>query len=243
MQELRGMIPLLFIIGILFGIGYTVNYFETLYGFTSEKAVLDFLKTFILKYGLIVSFIGAFLEGLLLIGWYFPGSFIIFLTVILSGSPERAVLSVAVITLAMYSAYATNYVLGKHGWYRVLSKFGLEDMIHDAQRKLEKHTFKAFLFSFWQPGLASFTSTAAGVLQIPWKVFALYAFVALAGWNIFWGTLAYTFGETVIQTLFNRYVILSMASVWLLFKLYELWKDGALQNSTTDQPAETQISK
>jgi membrane protein DedA with SNARE-associated domain len=219
---------------VIISIGYALSYVEGLYGFTSEAVVIDFLKTFILKYGLIVSFIGAFLEALLLIGWYFPGSFIIFLSVILSGSIPNAILSVCVITVAMFSAYAVNYMLGRYGWYHVLAKFGLEIAIKDAEGKLNRHAPKAFFFSYWQPGLASFTSTAAGVLKYPFTRFLMLSLAALVVWNTFWGVLAYTVGESILETLFNRYVILALAIAWVSFKLYEDWKKGKFESASTD---------
>lgn len=223
MKDLRALIPIAVLFGVIFFVGYTVRYIETTLGFTTDTAVINFLKGFILEYGLIVSFIGAFLEGLLLIGWYFPGSFIIFLSVILSGSPERAAVSVAVVTLAMYFAYVVNYILGRYGWYKVLARFGMQELITDAQKKIETHAPKAFFFSFWQPGLASFTSTAAGVLRLTWKSFFLYAGASLVFWNVFWGILAYTVGESIIETLFNPYAILAFIFVWGSYKLYEEW--------------------
>src|SRR3990170_4468234 len=51
-------------------------------GFPSQEEIAAGAKELFSKYGLWIVFVGAFIEGLLLFGNYFPGGFIIFLGVI-----------------------------------------------------------------------------------------------------------------------------------------------------------------
>jgi membrane protein DedA with SNARE-associated domain len=212
------MLVPVFIFGLIYGIRYLLSWF----GLPDDQdLVTNALKGYILQYGFTVSIIGAFLEGLLLVGWYFPGSFIIFLTVILAGSVENTIISVVVVTLGMYSAYVVNYLLGKYGWYKVLAKFGLEGAIIESAEKLKTYGTRAIFMTFWQPGLASFTATAAGVIQYPFPRFLIEAAVSVCIWNAFWGTVAYFVGEQILKMLFNWYFIGVMLVGWLGLQFYE----------------------
>lgn len=214
-----------FVLVLLYGIRFILEWV----GIPADPDVLiAVLKGWIETYGFAVSIIGAFLEGLLLVGWYFPGSFIIFLTVILAGSIPNTIVAVLVVSLGMYSAYIVNFLLGKYGWHTLLAKFGLEPAIDDAKQRLEKYGTSAIFFSFWNPGLASFTATAAGVIQYSFLRFLAEAAVAILVWNTLWGAIAYTIGEQVLKMLFNWYFIGAILFGWALLKIYELWKEGKL---------------
>jgi membrane protein DedA with SNARE-associated domain len=190
------------------------------------EAFFEMLRINIQTYGLPLSFVGAFLEGLFCIGWYFPGSSIIFLSVIFAGSAQYAALSVVVVTTALYLAYCCNYFLGKHGWHRLLVRFGMQNQLDDAERQLNRHGLRAIFFTFWNPGLASLVATAAGTLRYPFKRFALASFVALSIWNTFWGVLAYVVGEKIIEYVFSYTFILIMIGVWIVVRIIEIYVIG-----------------
>jgi membrane protein DedA with SNARE-associated domain len=213
------------VLAVLYGVRYALEWV----GLPADNDILiAYLKDWIQVYGFSVSIIGAFLEGLLLVGWYFPGSFIIFLTVILAGSIPNTIVAVLVVSLGMYSAYIVNFLLGKYGWHTLLSRFGLDAAIDDAKQRLEKYGTRAIFFSFWNPGLASFTATAAGVIRYSFVRFLIEAALAILVWNTFWGIIAYNIGEQVLKMLFNWYFIGAILFGWALLKIYELWKEGKL---------------
>jgi membrane protein DedA with SNARE-associated domain len=206
---------------------YGLTHLLPLLGLPNDKeALIAILRGYIQTYGFAVSIMGAFLEGLLLIGWYFPGSFIIFLTVILAGNIPDTIEAVCVVTLGMYSAYVVNYLLGKYGWYRVLAQFGMEPAVADARKKIERYGTRAIFMTFWNPGLASFTSTAAGIITYPYIRFLVEALIALLVWNTMWGTIAYFIGMRVLNLLFNWYMIGAILAGWYAMQLYERWKDA-----------------
>ncbi|MFM2415173.1 MAG: hypothetical protein RI911_866 [Candidatus Parcubacteria bacterium] len=230
------LIPV-FVLVMLYGIRSLLNWF----GVPSDNDVLiEALKGWIQTYGFAVSIIGAFIEGLLLVGWYFPGSFIIFLTVILAGTIPNTIIAVLVVSLGMYSAYIINFLLGKYGWYMLLAKFGLEPAVEDARKRLEQYGTKAIFMSFWNPGLASFTATAAGVIHYSFLRFLAEAAAAILVWNSVWGFIAYMIGEQVLKMLFNWYFIGAILFGWALLKIYELWKEGKLftQPAAEAKPSE-----
>ena len=111
----------------------------------------------------------AYLEGLLLIGWYFPGTLVIIFAFVarrarcrcVSPSSRRSAAS------GLFAAYVTNFFAGKYGWYRLLLAFGLREPLENAQRRLTKYGLSAIFTTYWQANLASCISTAAGILQFP----------------------------------------------------------------------------
>ena len=95
-----------------------------------------------------------------------------FLGVISAGANiPKVVLIVAIVCAGFSIGYTIDYLLGKYGWYKLLTKFGMGQQIETAKARLEKHSFKAIAASYWEVNLASITATAAGILKIDFKRF------------------------------------------------------------------------
>ena len=181
----------------------------------TDGQLLPIVKEWFGEYGLGVVFIGALIEGFLLLGQYFPGGFIIFLGVISAGKDiARASSVVSIVCLAFFIAYTLNYLLGRYGWYKLLIKFGLGQSIEDSKDKLTKQGLNVIFFSYWEPNLASLTATAAGILQVPLKKFSIYSAAGIILWNIFWGTLVYTLGESALEIMGVKYILI-IFFVWI----------------------------
>jgi undecaprenyl-diphosphatase len=193
-----------------------------------REALIDVVRGLIERYGYIIVFLGAFVESLLLIGWYFPGSLIIFISVIFAPTPTAAVISVAIVTLALWCGYTFNFFLGRHGWYRVLVAFGIKQYLDEAKDKLTKYGIFAVFTSYWSPGLASFVSTAAGVLHYPAYKFLSYSLIAVVIWNIFWGTLIYTLGERALTLVLSWPFMVFVIVLWIGVRFWNEKKSSAL---------------
>lgn len=188
-----------------------------------DAHMLILVKEYFAHYGLWVIFIGALIEGFLLLGQYFPGGFIIFLGVISAGKDIPKVVEVVlIVSVAFFISYTFNYLVGKYGWYHLLIKFGLKQSLEKAKEKLTTQGLNAVIFSYWEPNLASLTATAAGVLGIPLKKFELYSAVGIVIWNIFWGTLVYLLGEAALNIVGFKYILI-IFGIWvaiILIKKY-----------------------
>lgn len=200
----------------------------------TDDQLLAVIKEWFGKYGLAIVFVGALIEGFLLLGQYFPGGFIIFLGVISAGKDvPRAALVVLAVSVAFFIAYTLNYLLGKYGWHRLLIKFGLGQSIEKSKDKLTRQGLNAVFFSYWEPNLASITATAAGVLHVPLRKFSLYSAAGIIVWNIFWGTLVYTLGESALEVIGLKYVIIIFL-VWIgiiILKKYFFEKKTETENA------------
>lgn len=150
-------------------------------------------------YGLPVLLLCAMLEGMLLVGSYFPGVFIITVSVIVSRSWQEAVVVVVVGSAGTLVAHGINYFLGRHGWYHLLTRFGLGGAIRDARMRLERHGLAAVFTSYWMLSLAALTDTAAGIAGVPFRKFALYSLLGTIFWNSVAGTTMYLLGERAIS--------------------------------------------
>ncbi len=150
-------------------------------------------------YGLIIVFLVAILEGMLLIGGYFPGVFIIFISVITASSFPEAALRIAIGTLGLFLGHVFNYGLGRYGWYRLLARLGATSSIEEAREKLPRQGLPAALFgSYWLPSMGAFADTAAGILRLPFKRFVLFSLLASVCWNFLVGTILYFMGEKAL---------------------------------------------
>jgi len=186
---------------------------------TDEKLV-SIVSSLFNHYGLVIILVSAFIEGLLLLGQYFPGSFVIFLGVISAGKDVvRASEVVGVVSIAFFFAYLCNYLLGKYGWYRLFIKFGLKNSIDRTKKKLQKHVFKTFILGYWAPDFATITATAAGVLKLPLKTFLFYSTISLLFWNIVWGTIVFTFGMAALKAVMGVAYVLIILTLWVAILL------------------------
>ena len=208
---------------ILVGVYLSMYAIWKILGLPSDDAMLPIVKEYFVHYGLIVVFVSALIEGFFLLGQYFPGGFVIFLGVISAGKDVwRASEVVAVVCVAFFIAYSLNFLLGRYGWYKLLVKFGLKGQLEHAKTKLAKQGLNAVIFSYWEPNLASITATAAGILDFPFRIFSLYSLVGVILWSVFWGTIIFMLGESALQLIGLKWVLIIFAG-WicvLLVKKY-----------------------
>jgi len=165
----------------------------------SSEELTGIVKALFDTYGLPILFLSSIVEGVLLVGGYFPGIFVIFLGVILTDSISQAMVVVAVVTAGLFLAHLFNYVLGRYGWYRLLIRFGMKDAVEEARKRLIKRGPLAILLSYWLPSLGALTDTAAGIMRMPFKKFFLYSFISVTLWDVLSGTLVYSFKSTALS--------------------------------------------
>ena len=192
-----------------------------------EDELIQIAKDYFEKYGLLTVFVSAVIEDLLLIGWYYPGSLVIFLGVIFAGKDiPKVVEVVSVVTIGLFIAYIINFFVGKYGWYRLLLAFGLKEPLENAEHRLTKYGLRAIFMSYWQPNLAALTSASVGILQFSFRKFLIYSFFATVLWSIFWGTIAYFLGGASLSFIGIRFIIIAIL-VWIVFRLW--FKKGSTE--------------
>lgn len=216
-MRIKETLKLLSIPLILMGIYLSMYAIWRVFDLPRDEHLLAVVKGWFLEYGLWIVFLGALIEGFLLLGQYFPGGFIIFIGVISAGSNIPSVIRVvSVVCLAFFISYTLNYLVGKYGWYKLLAKLGLAQSIEESKDKLTKQGLNVIFFSYWEPNLASLTATAAGILHVPLVWFSLYSAVGIILWNTFWGALVYNLGESAIKLVGFKYILIVFL-IWAIF--------------------------
>jgi len=189
----------------------------------SFEEFLEIIKRYYALYGFWFVFVGALMEGLLLINWYLPGSMVIVFGVVFTqGDPWRAVITVALVILAFFITAIINYALGRYGWYRLLSSLGLEAPLAKIKRRVEKHGLSVIFITYLHPNIGALTATSAGILNISFGRFVAYSLVALVAWNSVWGVVTYLAGPILLEAM-NFKVVLTVIAVWLVFLLVKFW--------------------
>lgn len=191
-------------------------------GLPTGEELVSRIREWFDAYGYPVVLISSFLEALLLIGLYYPGSFVIFIGVILAKTPAQAAAVVALVSIGFLAAALVNYALGKYGWYRLLVRFGLTEALARAKERVERHAFKALVTSTAIPNFLALTATAAGILFFPFARFLLFVIPAIILWNTLWGTIVYLLGDAALVLLGGKailFAILSVLAVEFLFRM------------------------
>lgn len=196
---LKNILKVIAIPSILFIAYLSLRALWLIFDLPPEDELLRTLVAFINQYGLIIIFVAALIEGLLLIGNYFPGGAVIFLGVIAAvGNIPKAALVVLIVCISFSIAYTINYALGRFGWYELFIRFGLRSTLESMQQKLSRHVFSAILSCYWLPNLAAICSTAAGIMRVPFGKFLFQSTIGLVAWNIFWGIFVYLTGDALL---------------------------------------------
>jgi membrane protein DedA with SNARE-associated domain len=199
----------------------------------SPEAMTQIVDGWFNEYGLPALFVCSILEGLLLIGGYFPGVFVIFIGVVLADSPMEALLAMTVATAGLLISHIVNYLLGKYGWYKLLVKFGMRGAIEESKRKMEKRGPIAIPLSYWLPSIGALTNTAAGILQLRFRTFILYSVASSVFWYSIVGILVYLLGDKAISLSVGNSgmaVAFGIVAVWMLILLI---MDKREKNSNT----------
>ena len=196
----------------------------------NKNELLVVLKDFFDKYGLIIVFLAAIVEGLFLVGWYVPGGTVMFIGVILAGKNIALVLlNGLIITIGLLLAYALNYFIGYYGWYRLLKKFGQSEQLDKYKIKIQKDLGTGLFLSYWHPNVAVWASTAAGILKINFKQFFWRSALVLLIWNLLWGALVYILGEKALAMASFKFIFMVIA-IWILIKLLLSYKLSKIKN-------------
>jgi membrane protein DedA with SNARE-associated domain len=184
-----------------------------------EETIIEIAKSYLDRYGVVIVLVAAYLEGLLLIGWYFPGTLVIIFALIVAGQDVARVAQIAALAgSGLAAAYVTNFFIGKYGWYRVLLAFGLREPLENAKARLTKYGLSAIFTTYWQANLASVISTAAGILQLPASRFLVYSLAAEAFWITFWSSLIFFLGRAALSLAGFRIILLALL-IWIALRL------------------------
>lgn len=152
------------------------------------------------SYGYYLIFMGALIEGIFILGFYIPGSLVVYLGASLA---RLGIISFPLVvlfgTLGFSLGYSINYCLGRFGWYRILEGIGFEEQIAKTKIKLKQHYNQALFFGYIMPSTGALISTSSGILKVPFRQFIIKTIIIQLHWSLLLGGLAYLFGMTFIN--------------------------------------------
>ena len=148
----------------------------------------------------------------------------IFVSVVSADTVSEATIRVIVGTIGLFFAHNVNYFLGKYGWYKLLTRFGLSTAIKESQEKFTKYGPIAIFMSYWLPSAGALTDTTAGILQVPFKKFITYSLVSVIFWDTLIGVVVYLLGKKVLIAVSSGGIMelsiqLSAVTVWIIILL------------------------
>ncbi len=195
-KVLKYFIVPLIAVGVYLGIIFLYR----ILGLPSDKEIIAFTGSYYERYGYWVVFIGALVEGALLINWYLPGSIVVAMGVIFAKQADLSVpLMLDLIILGFYSTALLNYALGRFGWYHVLLKLGLDAPLNKMKSKIEKRGLSLIFTSYIHPNIGALAATASGILHLSFKRFSLYSLISIIAWNTLWTVVFYFFGLVLLN--------------------------------------------
>lgn len=209
------MLPLLILFFLLL-----IFFLIAQFYFPNPDVLLDSLKDYFARFGYPVLIFSAVVESIPVINLYFPGSSIILLAAAFSRQGSLSIYLVVFLTAFAFSlTYAINYLIGMRGWYRLFSRFGMDEAIDKSKTQVEKHGSWWIWVSYVHPNIGALTSTAFGVLKLDFRIFIIQSILANIFWSIFWGILMYLSSDQVIGILTARWLVLAAVALVIMIKI------------------------
>jgi len=182
----------------------------------SQKDVTQYICRVFEEHGLVIVVLFSFVENIILVNAYFPGSIVILTAMgMTAGDPVRAFATFLCIIIPAAIAQVINFVLGRYS--SIIQPLIKEDVTIGQPRRL----WILFLLTYWHPHSSSITSFMLGANQFdPVRFLANYAIFGLI-WNSFWAVLMYSVGEigstsSSLIPIYYAYLILTI--------LYRSWR-------------------
>ena len=196
------------------------------------KWVLDKFE----RYGYLVIFVPVFLETA---GVPLPGETTLLLSGVAASQGSINVFeAIGVATLAATLGDNLGYAIGRFGGRRLVLRLASVGRLGTALARGEvffaKHGGKTVFFARWLPGLRIFGAWIAGMVHMPWRVFAVWNLAGALAWSASVIGLGYFFGRSlhlIERVLGVGGVVMLCAVAVAAFVLYRRHERRALHGS------------
>lgn len=185
------------------------------------ETLINILRVVYRQHGYWIVLVSGLVEAIIFVNWYFPGSIAILMGGLFSAEGILSLPVVIVIAVTALSAGSLiNYFIGCYGLIHVLLRFGIQASLEKAKRRLSEYGFLSVLPWYIHPQLASFVSTACGILGIPLPRFLMLNWLSFLFWGVVWGVLVYAFGIPLLYFLERYYLAVLVGGIlgWILVK-------------------------
>jgi membrane-associated protein len=199
--------------------------------------ILDFLRNLIAQYGYWAVGVTLLLENA---GIPVPGETVLLLASVLAYSREELQLSYIILVGVCAATLGDNlgYFLGYRGGRRLFDRYRSvfrirTETIVRGERLFDRYGAVTIFFARFIFGLRVVAGPLAGVLNMPWKRFALFNFLGALLWVSVISFAGYKFGKhwdllTEYMERFN--IVIVVAAVIVIFVLWR-WRKAHVSNS------------
>ena len=165
--------------------------------------IINFLESLHIKYGLLGLGIASFLEGIVYLGIYFPGSFIVALAVFLSDGTFKSLILISIIVaITLTITSFINYFLGKHISFKKNKEFS-------------KKLSKSFFLSMLHPNLLAFYFFNSGLERKGlWKI--IFVPIIMIPYGFILGVLLYNISDFAKQKIEEPLTMFILIMLWLI---------------------------
>jgi len=181
-----GLVP--FVLAALVAILIVVNSAFDIY--PSSERFAAYVRSWYESYGLLTLVGAGLIEGLFMIGLYFPGSFIIILLVFIAPKTPASLLSIILVGWFTFTAISTfNFFLGRYGLYRVFLALGGRSQIERLHKIFERWGWIAIFVLAINPTYLAILLICAGIARAPALRTLLITGASLLLWITAWTAL------------------------------------------------------
>lgn len=183
----------------------------------TQLEIITILKSIYNEHGPMILFVSVFLESIVYLGLYFPGSFIAFLIVMFSNGSFFEFFIIFVLSLlALFFGNVVNYSLGLF-------------MSQKQNLKYRKTTKKHFLVYILHPNLIAFHMFRCGIFKKNFHHIFILMFLFMP-YLIFLIALVFLFEQTG-DFVSSYYTVPSLLLLWLLFAMFLDYKEKPVLDS------------
>ena len=193
---------------------YLLTY--NLLGLPPVEDLFKLMEVAFQQYGLALLFFGLIIEGLFMVGFYFPGSVVAFGAVIFLGKTYVDILLIILIgSIALILVNILNYMLGKHGYYKLLEKFGAKGTIERMKIRFDKNKNGTILLFSSSPNFLAIISIYAGIVKTNLKEYLRFISLCI----LFWVSLV----SAIIFIFFHNINFKDSKFGWISFFIILAW--------------------
>lgn len=161
----------------------------------SSSDIIVFFQNYYEIWGYKIVFIGALLENVFPIGYFVPGSTLLWLGSFYSHDGGLSFLSVLKAgIIGSFLGHNIDYIMGRTGWYRIFKRFIAEENFKKARRYFVRGRIFEAIIVYFIGYTRSLLIISIGVLKIDYLKFGAFALLTATLWNIGFGLFGYFIG-------------------------------------------------
>ncbi len=182
--------------------------------FQNTEAIMNYIRILYSQYGLILVFVGGFLETLFMVGIYLPASLTIALGILVDPTFNGIFWVSVMCIVSAFFANLFNFVIGKYGLVKFFNFLGAKQVLQAQSKKDNSHT--TILLSCINPNLLGITVVYHALKGMNFNKLIYLSFLSTLIWVPILATIAFFVGEKLFQSN-SVYVFLLLFIIWILY--------------------------